>query len=97
MAKIIDRRFIHASVYMAVGGLLVLFGVMHSPLEGDKMFLPWNLLDQTGAFDAESTRVVLQFAIAYLVMSVLLFILGVTMAKSTPPISTDEEFENLEQ
>ncbi len=97
MAKIIDRRFIHASVYMAVGGLLVLFGVMHSPLEGDKMFLPWNLLDQTGAFDAESTRVVLQFAVAYLVMSVLLFILGVTMAKSTPPISTDEEFENLEQ
>lgn len=97
MAKIIDRRFVHASIYMAIAGLLVLFGVMHSPLEGDKMFLPWNLFDQQGAFDAESTRVVLQFAIAYLVMSVLLFTLGVTMAKSTRPISTDEEFENLEQ
>ena len=96
MAKIIDRRFIQASLYMAVGGLLVLFGVMHSPLEGDKMFLPWNLWSADGPFDPASTRVVLQFAVAYLVMAVLLFLLGLTMGKSTPPISTDEEFEQLE-
>ena len=96
MAKIIDRRFIHASIYMTIGGFLVLFGVMHSPLEGDKMFLPWNLWTPGGAFDAASTRVVLQFAAAYLGMAFLLFVLGVSMAKSTPPISTDEEFEYLE-
>ncbi len=60
------------------------------------MFLPWNMWNTLYAFDAASTRVVLQFAVAYLVMAVLLFLLGLTMGKTTPPISTDEEFEPLE-
>ena len=97
MAKIIDRRFIHASIYMAIGGFLVLFGVMHSPLDGDKMFLPWNLWVEGGPFSEAAQRVVLQFAVAYLVMALLLFALGVTLAKTNQPIVTDEEFENLEQ
>ena len=31
-AKIIDRRYYSASVYFALGGMFVLFGVIHSPL-----------------------------------------------------------------
>ena len=82
------------------GRLLVCWFCLAScthPWKVTKCFCLGTCWTSTGAFDAESTRVVLQFAIAYLVMSVLLFILGVTMAKSSPPISTDEEFENLEQ
>ena len=91
-AKIIDRRYFTASIYFAFGGMLVLFGVMHSPLPGDKMFMPWNLSNPE-IFDADSKRVVIQFAIAYLVMAVLMFIMGNLLKGKT--IDSDEEFENL--
>ena len=77
---------------MALGGMLVLFGVMHSPLAGDKMFLPWNLANPD-IFDAGAKQVVIQFAIAYLVMAMILFLIG-TLSKEEP-IDTDEQYENL--
>ena len=95
LAKIIDRRFMTASVFLAIGGLLVLFGVMHSPLAGDRMFLPWNLWEENGDFTDETRRVVLQFAAAYLVMSCLIFVLGLVLKNDLTPIDTDEEFEKL--
>ena len=91
-AKIVDRRYYSASIYMALGGMLVLFGVMHSPLAGDKMFLPWNLANPD-IFDAGAKQVVIQFAIAYLVMAMILFLIG-TLSKEEP-IDTDEQYENL--
>ena len=91
-AKIVDRRYYSASIYMAFGGMLVLFGVMHSPLAGDKMFLPWNLANPD-IFDAGAKQVVIQFAIAYLVMAMILFLIG-TLSKEEP-IDTDEQYENL--
>jgi AGZA family xanthine/uracil permease-like MFS transporter len=91
-AKIVDRRYYTASIYFALGGMLVLFGIMHSPLAGDKMFLPWDLTD-TEIFSADSKRIVLQFAIAYLVMAVLMFIMGNLIGGKT--IDSDEEFEKL--
>ena len=92
LAKIIDRRFFAASVYFAVGGILVLFGVMHSPLFGDKMFLPWELSDTT-IFQPEEKMLVVQLALAYLVMAVLLFALGHFIKEKV--INTDEEFEKI--
>ena len=91
-AKIIDRRFFSASIYFALGGMLVLFGVMHSPLEGDKMFLPWEL-SNAEIFSAAAKNVVVQFAIAYLVMAVLLFALGSKTVEKV--IDSDEEYDNL--
>ncbi len=95
MAKIIDRRFAGAAVYMAIGGVLVLFGVMHSPLAGDRMFLPWQIWDAAAGFDEHSRRVVLQFAVAYMLMAVLLFVLAVVMKNRLAPIDSDEAFEQL--
>ena len=92
LAKIIDRRFFAASVYFAVGGILVLFGVMHSPLFGDKMFLPWELSD-TNIFQPNEKMLVVQLAVAYLVMAVLLFALGHFIKGKV--INTDEEFEKI--
>ena len=91
-AKIVDRRFYSASIYFALAGMLVLFGVMHSPLAGDKMFLPWSLSDPA-VFSAEEKRVVLQFAVSYLVMAVLMFVVGTVSNSKT--IDSDEEFEKL--
>ena len=90
-AKMIDRKFGNAAVYFAVGGLFTLFGFMHSPLPGDKMFLPW----QIGSFDELPRKMVTEFAIAYLVMAVLMFLLGWLTADSQTPIESDEDFEKL--
>ena len=45
-ARIIDRKFFSASVYFAVGGIFVLFGVMHSPKAGDQMFMTTDIWRQ---------------------------------------------------
>lgn len=95
MARITDRRLASAAIYMAIGGILVLFGVMHSPLVGDRMFLPWHLWQDAAGFDPDSRRVVIQFAIAYLVMAVLLLGLGYLMRDRLTPIDSDEEFDQL--
>ncbi len=91
-AKIIDRRFFSAATYFALGGMLVMFGVIHSPLDGDRMFLPWNLSDPD-QFDLASKRIVLEFAVAYLIMSILMFLMG--YLNDDEPINTDEEYERL--
>ncbi len=41
LAFIIDGRLRHAAALMAVGGVAALFGVMHSPFENGRLFVPW--------------------------------------------------------
>jgi AGZA family xanthine/uracil permease-like MFS transporter len=43
LAAIIDRRLRLAGTWFAVAGLFSLFGVIHSPLPGSPLFLPWRL------------------------------------------------------
>jgi AGZA family xanthine/uracil permease-like MFS transporter len=43
LAAIIDRRLAVASAFMAAGAVFSLFGVMHSPLAGSPLALPWAL------------------------------------------------------
>jgi AGZA family xanthine/uracil permease-like MFS transporter len=98
LAKIIDRRFFSASIYFAVGGVLVLFGIMHSPILGDKMYWPWNigivtLSDGSFYLDPKLRTLILEFAVAYLVMALLMLGLGLIMKPT--PIDTDEDYEKL--
>ena len=72
MSHLIDRRFFAAATYWAIGSVFVLFGVMHSPLPGEKMFLPW----QIAAMEPPVKKIVIEFAIAYGVMSATTFGLG---------------------
>ncbi len=90
VAKMIDRRLGDASIYFAIAGLLTLFGVIHSPIAGEKMFFPWWMSDHP-----DFARV-LQFAIGYLVMASILFVVAWLMRNELTPIASDEEFENLE-
>lgn len=90
MAMMIDRRFMAASLFFAVGGVLVLFGVMHSPMN-DQMFWPTAIQD----FDPDVRKVVLEYVVAYAIMSLLLFGYGTLMKDKVTIIETDEQFEQL--
>lgn len=85
-AKIIDRQYGSAAMYFAVAGVMVMFGVMHSPLPDDQMFLPGDILN----FEPASRNLILQIMGAYFVMA------GVLMVQSAmvdePPLS-DNEFD----
>ena len=43
LAAIIDRRLARAALLYALCGAFSLFGIMHSPIPGSPMYLPWNL------------------------------------------------------
>ena len=73
-ANIIDRKYLVAAIYMGLGGVLTVFGVMHSPLAGDKMFFPSDLMNGD-VFNSASVAAVRDFAIAYFVMAVILLVM----------------------
>lgn len=70
-ANIIDRKYLIAGLYLALGGVFTLFGVMHSPLDGDKMFLPNQLLNGE-IFSEAKLGAVRDFAVAYFVMAAIM-------------------------
>ena len=80
-ANIIDRKFLAASIYLALGGAFTLFGIMHSPLTGDKMFLPTDMWNGD-IFDAAKIAAVRDFAIAYFVMAALMIGLWLMLPKN---------------
>lgn len=67
LAEMIDGRLRRAAVFFVLTGFFSLFGVIHSPLEGGPVFLPWTL-------PAELRTTVLRFAAGYGVAAVLLWI-----------------------
>ncbi|MDG1872522.1 MAG: permease [Mariniblastus sp.] len=98
LAKIIDRQFTSAAIYFAVGGMFVLFGVMHSPAD-DQMFLPTQLsfseITPDGHFSADTSKLIVEYAVAYLIMAVIVFGYGQLMKNKISVITTDEEFDAL--
>jgi AGZA family xanthine/uracil permease-like MFS transporter len=48
LAAIIDRRLAVAAVYATIAAVAAFFGIIHSPLPGSPMFVPWDL-DATAA------------------------------------------------
>ena len=91
VAKIIDRRFNHAAIFFLIAGVFTLFGIIHSPLPGDKMFWPSAIMD----FEPNARKIVIEFSIAYGVMAAILVGLGWYMKDELAPIDSDEEFEKL--
>ena len=90
LAKIIDRRYQIAAILFAIGGVMVLFGVVHSPLD-DKMFLPTEIME----FEAPIRKLVVEYAVAYFVMAGLLIGYQALMKDEIQEINTDEDFESL--
>ena len=48
LAMAIDRRLKAAAVFFAVGGFLTMFGIIHSPVDSNAVFLPFTLGDFGG-------------------------------------------------
>lgn len=92
VARIIDRRFVSASVYMAAGGIMVLFGIMHSPMN-DQMFWPTQIM----SFEPATQSAIIEYSIAYLLMASILFGYGLLMTDPTKIILTDDEFDALSE
>jgi AGZA family xanthine/uracil permease-like MFS transporter len=62
LAAIIDRRLRAAGGFLAVAAVASLFGVIHSPLPGSAMFLPWNMPELPAAAAGQTP---VHLAIAY--------------------------------
>ncbi len=69
LAAIIDRKLFTASSYYAVAAGCSLFGVMHSPLKGAPMFLPWQL-------DSHLRQTPYHYAVGYLLVALILLAWG---------------------
>jgi AGZA family xanthine/uracil permease-like MFS transporter len=84
LAAIIDRRLWRAAGLFFVAALFTLFGVMHSPLPGSPLYLPWHL-------DADSQHYVYQYVLGYLLTAVLLLAWGgLLQSQGVRPIDDDE-------
>ena len=70
LAALIDRRLKLAAGYFLLASALGLFGLIHSPLPGGRLFLPWQL-------DEPLRQYPLRFAVGYLVVAVMLFCWGI--------------------
>ncbi|MDP3938654.1 MAG: MFS transporter [Deltaproteobacteria bacterium] len=46
LALIIDGALLRAAAFMTAGALAALFGIIHSPLPGGEMFLPWRIAER---------------------------------------------------
>ncbi len=74
LAEMIDRHLRRSSVYLAVLAALAFFGVIHSSSPDGLMYLPWTL-------EGLARQVPYQFALAYLVLA--LMILGLSFTRSS--------------
>jgi len=75
LAALIDRRCGLAAVVMLVAAGLTCIGIIHSPIEGNRMFFPVGVPETSSlALPAEYRSAVMEFAAGYLVTGVLLFV-----------------------
>ena len=93
LAKIIDRRLTVAAKVMLLAGVMTLFGVIHSPLPGNQLFVPigpasWEEI----VLGSEHRWHVLEFAAGY--FSSALLLLGWSRCSGIgPPITDENEHE----
>ena len=85
LAMIIDRRLTKASLVFVVAAGLTLFGLIHSPLPGSQIFLPfgpdrWSAL----ILQSEYQWQVFEFVLAYLACAVTLFAWSKYLKKHHP-------------
>ena len=94
-ARIIDRRYYSAGIFFLAGAVLTMFGLMHSPLKDDQMFLPHKLFDLE-VMSFEQRSIAIQFICTYLLAGGLMFGLGFLLRNDAVVIDSDEAFENLQ-
>ncbi len=70
LAAVIDRRLVRGAGFLGIAALASLFGVIHSPLPGSPLVLPWSLPEHLPAAAAGQTPAF--FAAGYAVAAAVL-------------------------
>ncbi|MDG2220333.1 MAG: permease [Rubripirellula sp.] len=88
LAAVIDHNLKLAARVLLLAGIMTLFGVIHSPLAGNELFVPFGP-DSWGeiVLNADSRPKVLEFAAGYFVSAAVLFgwgSLGFSTKRQTP-------------
>ena len=91
LAKIIDRDVKEAALVMSLAGALTAFGIIHSPLPGNQLFLlfgpeSWGNI----VLDAANRGPVLEYVAGYFACAILLGAWSLR-AEINAPVSDDEE------
>jgi AGZA family xanthine/uracil permease-like MFS transporter len=87
LASLIDRRLLAAAAYMAVAAACSVFGVIHSPLPGNPIFLPWNL-------EASLRATPLGYFAGYLATAFLLVLWDFWLRATDDPTSARKEMDS---
>lgn len=82
IASMIDRQLKKSAVFLAILAVFTFFGIIHSAIPEGSMYLPWSL-------SAGLQRVPYQFATAYAILAVMMFIFSYTK-------ESKEEFQEFE-
>jgi AGZA family xanthine/uracil permease-like MFS transporter len=74
LAMAIDRRLVVSAKVMLLAAIMTLFGIIHSPLAGNQLFVPFGP-ESWGdiVLDAANRKYVLEFAAGYFASAALLF------------------------
>lgn len=80
LAEMIDRRLKACSLYLFILCGLSFFGIVHSSSVDAKVYLPWLL-------SGTAQAIPYQFALSYLVLGVLIFVLSLAKAPHTDALS----------
>ncbi|MDG2381804.1 MAG: permease [Pirellulaceae bacterium] len=78
LAAIIDRRLRTTAIFLLITAICALFGVIHSPLAGSPMYLPWQL-------DSHPFELVIRYVTGYLLAALILLGLHYYTKAFTPP------------
>ncbi|MEX2121926.1 MAG: hypothetical protein WD847_20265 [Pirellulales bacterium] len=69
LAALVDRRLLRGAAFFGVAALASLFGVIHSPLAGNPLVIPWDMPDLPAAAHGQTP---LHMAAGYALLAVLL-------------------------
>jgi AGZA family xanthine/uracil permease-like MFS transporter len=69
LAHLVDRRLLAAAACGLIAAVLSLFGVIHSPFPGGRMFVPWGDLDLPVTAAGQTP---MHFAAGYAVVALIL-------------------------
>lgn len=91
LAALIDRRLTLAAAVLMGGAILTCFGVIHSPLAGNRLFIPW-ISDPASslALPGAHLPIVMEFVAGYAVTSLFLVVWAKLPSSITSPSSEEE-------
>ena len=92
LAAAIDRKLNVAGFVMLTTAILTIFGIIHSPLDGNRLFVPYGPESWGNVVLDEAHREkVFEFAFGYLASALFFFTMALFRHANGPGESDDEE------